>query len=159
MNIALEQIRIARQVLKIKNVDYSPLKKEENIDRVAVMATEYECSKASKHAILHAVFDLALNAKHQELREWTETGQIYTRDGPNNWKFDPKQIRNERGYSLLHVAVSGSSVKEDKKMQLVRFLIEDLKWDPNEIDLMGRTPLHVAVMSGYKTVRPPLWLG
>lgn len=151
---ALEQVRNARLTLeggKVQEKDreeevtreiLEEEKKEElgksEIDRVAMMATEYECSKASKHAILHAIFDLALNAKQEDLKKWAQTGQIYTRDGPNNWIFDPKSIRNERGYSLLHVAVAASSVKEVKKMPIVRYLIEELNWDPNEIDLVSK---------------------
>jgi hypothetical protein len=112
------------------------IQKEEQ-DEIHHQAMTYETAKGTANAVLHGLFDQAILAKVDVLRKWNERGVIPTRDGVRNWKLDARKIRNGKGATLLHVAVERSMASENAKVKVVDFLIGEMLFDPNVIDVVS----------------------
>uniref|UniRef100_K3WMM7 Uncharacterized protein n=1 Tax=Globisporangium ultimum (strain ATCC 200006 / CBS 805.95 / DAOM BR144) TaxID=431595 RepID=K3WMM7_GLOUD len=126
--------------------------RREQEDHMFKQSMIYASAKSTANAVLHTLFDQAQAGKHSVLKEWLETGVIPTRDGLKHWKVDLRDLRNEEGATLLHVAVGRTMALEKLKVKLTEFLLRKVGFDPNVRDLFGRTPLHIAAMSNYSKV-------
>ncbi|OQS03389.1 hypothetical protein THRCLA_04309, partial [Thraustotheca clavata] len=114
----------------------------------AISKASAECTFAKNTAgrVLTALFDHALAGRAEGLKTWWETGSIQTRNGPAHWRLDPREIRDKRGFNLMHNAVDRHLANENLKVATVELLIDVMGFDVNAF---GRTSLHYAALNGY----------
>ncbi|TMW62671.1 hypothetical protein Poli38472_005289 [Pythium oligandrum] len=144
------------QVEQLKTRLEELVHEREDDDVVFQRAMAYAAAKGTANAVLHTLFDQASAGKYQVLASWFETGVIPTRDGLKHWRLDLRDIRNELGATILHVAVDASMARQNLKVKLVELLVDRVGFDVNARDAFGRTPLHVAAMSGHVDVTKAL---
>lgn len=130
--IAVLQAQVAR--LQSQLLEAVTLREQE--DLVFLQATRYATAKATANAVLHALFDQASAGKHATLAAWLDTGVIATRDGLKHWRLDMRELRNEAGTTLLHVAVDVSMARQPLKVKLVQLLVDQVGFDPNVQDVV-----------------------
>lgn len=130
----MEILQLQVEQLKARLVE--AVNRREQEDHMFKQAMIYASAKSTANAVLHTLFDLVQTGKHSVLEKWLETGVIPTRDGLKHWKVDLRDIRNEEGSTLLHVAVGPSMALEKLKVKLTVFLLTRVGFDPNVRDLV-----------------------
>lgn len=118
----------------------------------------YEASKGAANAVLYSLFNICEQGTAKALAQWINSGVLPSRGSLRRFKGDIRQLRNNRGESLLHVAASKSNVTEANKVEIIKLLVSQLKMDVNIKDPFGHTPLHKAAISNYEHVRGSLWM-
>lgn len=129
------------QVAQLQAQLLEAVTKREQEDLVFLQATRYATAKATANAVLHALFDQVSAGKHATLAAWLDTGVIATRDGLKHWRLDARELRNEAGTTLLHVAVDVSMARQPLKVKLVQLLVDQVGFDSNVRDVV-RTACH-----------------
>ncbi|KAF1331269.1 hypothetical protein FI667_g4388, partial [Globisporangium splendens] len=130
----MEILQLQVEQLKARLVE--AVNRREQEDHMFKQAMIYASAKSTANAVLHTLFDQAQAGKHSVLKEWLETGVIPTRDGLKHWKVDLRDLRNEEGATLLHVAVGRTMALEKLKVKLTEFLLSKVGFDPNVRDLV-----------------------
>ncbi|KAL0589569.1 hypothetical protein ABG067_002473 [Albugo candida] len=122
----------------------------EEQDQICYQIMQFTTAKGVKNAMYHSLFNQVSSGKLTVLQKWFQTGVLPTRDGLKHWFFDARNLRNTSGSTLLHVACDVSMTRACAKISVVKFLLDKVGFDVNVRDLLGRTPLHVAGLNGYK---------
>ncbi|EGZ17752.1 hypothetical protein PHYSODRAFT_314963 [Phytophthora sojae] len=138
------------QVAHLQTQLLATVERREDEDVAFRQAAQYAAAKGVSNGVLHSLFDQANLGKVSELRTYLDSGSIPTRDGLRHWRLDLRNVRNEAGATLLHVAVGVSMAREKVKVKLVHLLVDRVGFDPNVRDVFGQTPLHVAAMGGFQ---------
>lgn len=124
------------QVAQLRARLAAAVARREQEDAVFKAAAAYATAKSGANAALHALFDQVKGGKPSALAAWLDSGVVPTRDGFQYWRLDLRELRDETGATLLHVAADVSMKPEKVKLKIVRLLLDRAGFDPNARDLV-----------------------